>query len=149
VALVRIDIPEEHISSIIKVTRISELGTKLALTSNRSTMRTNGIYIYIFLRSVLRLLVNVNIIPSSLILVTPIMNSILSSEVSILTRVTRRYIPEEALLMTIIVKMALYTNLSRSSEWQRTASEVRTFPTLVTFDIWRKLYLSYEEIRNQ
>jgi hypothetical protein len=31
---------EERIAAIIKVTRIGELGTMLALTSNKSTLRT-------------------------------------------------------------------------------------------------------------
>jgi hypothetical protein len=34
VALVRIDVSEEHITSFIRVTRIGELGTTLAVTSN-------------------------------------------------------------------------------------------------------------------
>jgi hypothetical protein len=34
VVLVRIDIWEEHITSIIRVTRIGELGTTLAVSSN-------------------------------------------------------------------------------------------------------------------
>jgi hypothetical protein len=38
VALLRTDISEEDIASIIRVTRISELGTILAVTSNRSTL---------------------------------------------------------------------------------------------------------------
>jgi hypothetical protein len=37
VALVRTDVSEEHIVSIIRMTRIGELGT-LAVTSNRSTL---------------------------------------------------------------------------------------------------------------
>jgi hypothetical protein len=37
-ALVRTDVSEELIASIIKVTRIDELGTALAVTSNRSTL---------------------------------------------------------------------------------------------------------------
>jgi hypothetical protein len=37
VALVRTDISEELSASIIRVTRIAELGTTLALTSNRRT----------------------------------------------------------------------------------------------------------------
>jgi hypothetical protein len=36
VSLVRADVSEECIASIIRVTRIGELGTKLAVTSNRS-----------------------------------------------------------------------------------------------------------------
>jgi hypothetical protein len=41
VALVRADFSEERVASIIKLTRISELGTTIAVTSNRSTMRRN------------------------------------------------------------------------------------------------------------
>jgi hypothetical protein len=41
VALVRTGVTEECIASIIKVTRISDLGTTLALTSKRSTLRRN------------------------------------------------------------------------------------------------------------
>jgi hypothetical protein len=37
VALVRIDVSEELSASIVKVTRIGELGTTLAATSNRRT----------------------------------------------------------------------------------------------------------------
>jgi hypothetical protein len=39
VALVRRDVSEELIASIIRVTRICEVGTTLAVTSNRSTLR--------------------------------------------------------------------------------------------------------------
>jgi hypothetical protein len=38
VALVRIDVSEEISASIIRVTRIVELGTTLAVTSNRLTI---------------------------------------------------------------------------------------------------------------
>jgi hypothetical protein len=48
VALVRTDVSEELTASIIRVTRIGELGT-LAVTSNRRTLRR-----YAFLRSVRR-----------------------------------------------------------------------------------------------
>jgi hypothetical protein len=41
VALVRIDISKEHSASMIRVTRIGELGTTLAVTSNRRTLRRN------------------------------------------------------------------------------------------------------------
>jgi hypothetical protein len=41
VALVRTDISEELSSSIIRVTRIGELGTTLAVTNNRRTLRRN------------------------------------------------------------------------------------------------------------
>jgi hypothetical protein len=39
VALVRIDVSEEPRKYIIRVTRMGELGTTLAETSNRSTLR--------------------------------------------------------------------------------------------------------------
>jgi demethoxyubiquinone hydroxylase (CLK1/Coq7/Cat5 family) len=38
VALVRTDVSEEHIASIIRVTRIGELGTTLAITSNQTML---------------------------------------------------------------------------------------------------------------
>jgi hypothetical protein len=41
VDLVRTDVSEELGASIIKVTRISELGTTLAVTSNRRTLQRN------------------------------------------------------------------------------------------------------------
>jgi hypothetical protein len=41
VALVRTDVSEEYIAFIIRVTRISEPGTALAVTSNRSKLRRN------------------------------------------------------------------------------------------------------------
>jgi hypothetical protein len=37
-ALVRTDVTEERSASIIRVTRIGELGTMLAVTSNRRTL---------------------------------------------------------------------------------------------------------------
>jgi hypothetical protein len=40
VALVRFDVSEEHIASIIRVTRTGELGRTLAVTSNRSMLLT-------------------------------------------------------------------------------------------------------------
>jgi hypothetical protein len=41
VALVRTDVSEEHSASFIRMTEIGELGTTLAVTSNRRTLRRN------------------------------------------------------------------------------------------------------------
>jgi hypothetical protein len=42
VDLIRTDVSEELSASIIRVTKISELGTTLALTSNRHRLRSYG-----------------------------------------------------------------------------------------------------------
>jgi hypothetical protein len=63
VPLVRTEVSEERSASIIKVTKIGEIGTKIAVSSNRRTLRR------VFLRSFRRLLVTGNV-PNSLILVT-------------------------------------------------------------------------------
>jgi hypothetical protein len=46
VALVSTDVSEELNASIIKVTRIGELGTTLDVTSNRRTLRRNAVASY-------------------------------------------------------------------------------------------------------
>jgi hypothetical protein len=46
VALVRTGVSEEPIASSIRVTRICELGTTLAVTSNRNALRINTPFLH-------------------------------------------------------------------------------------------------------
>jgi hypothetical protein len=71
VALVRTYVSEEPGASFIRVTRIGELGTTQAATSNRRTLRRNTKYGF--------------------------------SETSVLTRATRRIIPEDGILESVLV----------------------------------------------
>jgi hypothetical protein len=78
VEFARTDVSEELIPSIIRMTRVGELGTNLIVTSNRSTLRRNTIVF------------------------NPDNRGDSSSETSVLRRATRPNIPEDGSLHCFI-----------------------------------------------
>jgi hypothetical protein len=79
------------------VTRIGELGTTLAVTSNQRTMRRNSISL-----QCVSLLVTVNVVPSATILVTLTMEAISYSETSVLTKAQQHNFPEDGIPFIVI-----------------------------------------------
>jgi hypothetical protein len=80
IPVLRTELSEEHIASIIRVERVKDVQTTLTLPS------------------VLQFIVTANVVPSSLILVTLMMEAIRSSEPSVLTRATVSHTPEVGIL---------------------------------------------------
>jgi hypothetical protein len=82
VALVRTDFSEERSAFIIRMTRIGEIATTLAVTSNRRTLRrtpshpVGTVPTNVLFCSVRRLLVTANFVLSALILVTMMMETL-------------------------------------------------------------------------
>jgi hypothetical protein len=83
VTFVRTDVSEELSASIIRVTRISELRTTLAVNTNRNTRLFTAI-----------------VVISSLILFFLMIEPIRSSRTSVLTRATRRHTSKEGILLS-------------------------------------------------
>jgi hypothetical protein len=99
VALVRTDVSEECRDFIIRVTRVGELGTTLAVTINRR-----------------KLLVTANVVPSPPILVTMIMEAPSSSETSLCISSQRELVVSYGYVPSLLILVTLMMEALSSSE---------------------------------
>jgi hypothetical protein len=107
VALVRTDVSEEHSASFIRVTRLGELGT---------------------------MLVTASVVPSSPSLVTLMKEALSYSETSVLTRATRRNIPEDTILTHFLLLIChQYKNIS-----------ILLLPSTVLTELYSSFVLPFE-----
>jgi hypothetical protein len=128
-ALVRTDISEELGASFIRVTRIGELGT-LAVTRHRRMLRRKGVR---------RLLVKANVVPSSPILLTLMMEALSSSEMSVLTRTIWCKSQKTAFFILTAVETSNPTTFTTSESFLSEGhSKTNYFPYLSHVDVLSK-----------
>jgi hypothetical protein len=72
---------------------------------------SSNFQLIVFLRSALQLLVTANFVFISLIISTSVMERVRSSETSVLTRATRRHIPDDGILHDCVNSAARITDL--------------------------------------